>query len=122
MKHKVYYDEENEVVAMDVLGEFSFEEAQETMKLMRESFADKAPYPFLLDLEALNSDLDRNTRKHLQTEAGNVGIARMAMVVSNPMMRMTAKIVSSVIGKKNETGFFKTREEALHWLKGNTRR
>ncbi|MBN2379315.1 STAS/SEC14 domain-containing protein [candidate division WOR-3 bacterium] len=118
MKHKVYYEEENEVVVMDVIGEFSFEEAQETMKLMRESFADKAPYPFLLDLEKMVDDLDRDTRKVLQEEAGNVGIARMAMVVSNPMMRMTAKIVSSVIGKKNETGFFKTRTEALAWLKG----
>jgi hypothetical protein len=122
MKHKLYYDEENEVVVMDVLGEFTFEEAKETMRLMRESFADKAPYPFLLDLEKMIGDLDRETRKLLQAEAGNVGITRMAMVVSNPMMRMTAKIVSSVIGKKNETSFFKTREEAIAWLKEDARR
>jgi hypothetical protein len=118
MKHKLYYDEQNKIVVMDVEGDFTFEEAKETMKLMRDSFADKAPYPFLLDLEKLSSDLDRDTRKHLQVEAGNVGIARMAMVVTSPMTRMTAKIVSSVIGKRNETGFFKTREEAVRWLKG----
>jgi len=118
MKHKLYYDEENKVVALDVTGEFTLEEAQETMKLMRESFSDKAPYPFLLDLGKLTSDLERETRKHLQNEAGNVGIARMAMVVTSPMTRMTAKIVSAVIGKRNETGFFKTRQDALAWLKG----
>lgn len=119
MKHKIYYDEQNKVVVMDVSGGFTFEEAKETMEIMRDSFADKAPYPFLLDLGKLSSDLDRETRKHLQAEAGNVGIARMAMVVTNPMTRMTAKIVSAVIGKKSDTGFFKTREEALAWLKGD---
>lgn len=118
MKHKLYYDEENKLVVLEVEDEFTLEEAKETMKLMRDSFADKAPYSFLLDLEKLSSDLDRDTRRLLQTEAGNVGIARMAMVVTSPMTRMTAKIVLSVIGKRNETGFFKTRDEALAWLKG----
>jgi hypothetical protein len=118
VKHKLYYDEDNKLVTMEVCGDYTHEEAKETLTLMRESFADKAPYPFLLDLTELESDLDRQTRRLLQSEADSLGLSRMAMIVTNPVIRMTAKIIASVIGKKDETGFFKTKDEALSWLKG----
>lgn len=118
VKHKISYDEQNKVVLLEVSGEYTFEDARQTVQLMRDSFSDKAPYPFLLDLEKLSSDLDKDTRRFLQKEASDLGILRMAMVVTNPMIRMTAKIVASTISKKGETGFFKTRGEAFIWLKG----
>jgi hypothetical protein len=119
VKHKLYYDEQNKVLVMEVSEEFTFEDAQDALKIIRDTYADKAPYPILVDLEKASANLDRDTRKLLQDEAGNVGIAQMAMIVTNPMMRMTGKIMAAAMGKKNETGFFKTRADALAWLKGD---
>lgn len=116
--HKIYYDEQNKVVVLDLSGEFTLEDAREIMKVVRDSRAGKMPYRVLVDLEKISINLDRDTRKFLQEETGKLGISRMAMVVSNPIVRMTGKVMTATMGKNGETGFFKTREEAVVRLKG----
>jgi len=118
VKHKLYYDEQNKILVLDILGEYTFKDAQETIQLTRVSYENKSPYPLLVDLEKATTNIGRDARRFLQDEAGKLGISQMAMVVTNPMIRMTAKILAAAMGKNNETGFFKTREDALNWLKG----
>ncbi|NLI97725.1 STAS/SEC14 domain-containing protein [bacterium] len=118
MKHKLYYDEENKVLVLEIAGEYTYEDAKETVQITRDSYEEKSPYPLLVDLTNTSNNIGRDARKYLQDEVGRLGISRMALVVSNPVIRMTAKILASASGKTNESGFFKTRDEALAWLKG----
>ncbi len=118
MKHKLYYDGKIKIVILEVSGEYTVEDARETIKLLSDSFTDKVPYPLLIDLSNLTGSLDKETRKLLQAGTTNIGASRVALAVANPIIRMTGKVIIAAMGKEDESGFFKTTEEAMAWLKG----
>ncbi|MBN2380560.1 hypothetical protein JXM67_12235 [candidate division WOR-3 bacterium] len=118
MKHKVYYDEDIDAAVLELEGEYTSDEAHETFDELAEIFAGKDHFRLIIDLTGTNVVPGRQARKVLE-ERGKAEQQNflMAFVVTNPMARMTAKFIASVMGKREVTGFFKTRAQAAIWLK-----
>ena len=118
MKHKVYYDEENKVLVLRVIGEYTIEDAEETTKVMEKITDEKGVQSFLADLTQTPPKLDKKVRQLMREQSERYNLGKMALVITNPAVRMIGKIVISTMGSGDSTGFFKTEEEALAWLKG----
>ncbi|MBD3285312.1 hypothetical protein GF338_03145 [candidate division WOR-3 bacterium] len=120
MKHKVFYNPEVNSAVLHIVGDFSREDAEKTIESLNKIFRDNPETNLLADFsQSLNASLDKDTRKLIQENGGNLRFNKAALVGVSPMTRMIAKIVLVVIGKINESRFFKTEEEALKWLLGD---
>jgi len=119
MKHKVYYDEENKVMVLRVIGEYTLEDAEETTRVMEKITEEKGIQSLMADLTQTPPKLDKKVREMMREQAERYDLGKMALVITNPAVRMIGKIVISTMGSGDTTRFFKTDEEALAWLKGD---
>ncbi|MBN2379298.1 STAS/SEC14 domain-containing protein [candidate division WOR-3 bacterium] len=124
MRHHVYYDEENEVGVVEVIEEYTVQDADQTFDILDDLFKSKPEdyYYLLVDLTRAIQTLSGTVRKQIQRRSENLDLKRIAMVVTHPAPRMIGKMVVAVMGKSDSTSFFKKKEEALEWLKGDIER
>lgn len=119
MKHRVYYEQENGVLRVEIVGELMYEEASPIIHTIQKELAVREHGYILADMSRTPSfQLDRKTRKILQEEAVTLNLDKIAIVGANPVIRMLAKVLVTVIGRGKSSQFFKTDKEALAWLKG----
>ncbi len=120
MKHNVYFDEEHQAAVLELHGDYTPAEVHETFDALAGIFASKSFFHLIIDLRHTRSIPDAKTRKALEERGRREkGEFRMCFVVTNPAARMAAKVVSAMMGKRTGTRFFKSRGEALSWLRGN---
>jgi hypothetical protein len=121
MRHKVYFDDKNEVGVIEVVEEYSVQDADETFDVLEGLFKGKPEdrYFLLVDLTKAVQNLSSAARKRIQKRSENLDLKRIAMVVTHPAPRMIGKMVVAVMGKSDSTAFFKEKEPALRWLKGD---
>ena len=119
MKHETKFDPQTGIMYMKIKGSYTIEEAIETEKFMKTQTKDRDSYMLLADLREAPASLDKEVRRRLQGEIADQELEKVAMIVTNPGVRMIGKIVIATMGKSKNTRFFKTEEEALAWLKGN---
>jgi hypothetical protein len=122
MEHEVWFDESNEVMHIKVVGDFTVEDVTESTRQMEQIMADKGNCPLIVDLRDAPPTLDKDVRRILKEQADQQEVAKTAMIVTNPAVRMMGKVVTSAMGRGKTTGFFKTPEDALVWLKGDAKR
>jgi len=118
MKHKIYYEETAGAAVLELAGEYTPEEAHETFDILADLFKGKERQHLMIDLTNTRIMPGRETRKALEVR-GKAAEGRflMAFVVTDPVGRMAAKFITSIMGRRDVTGFFKTRDEASTWLK-----
>lgn len=109
MEHKVFYEEENEVVHIKVVGDFSVEDVTESTRQTEEIMIEKGNCPHIVDLRDAPPTLDKDVRRMLKEQVDRQEIAKTALIAINPAVRMTGKT----------SGFFKYPEGALDCLKGD---
>ncbi|MBD3286602.1 hypothetical protein GF338_09730 [candidate division WOR-3 bacterium] len=117
IQHKIRFDEEQGILRLQVLDDFTPESIDEMFTKVKELFNGKEPKLILVDISKMpNLSLDKNTRKLLQEKA--VPFDKMALLGATPITRMMAKVILTVLGKSASTYFCRTENEALSWLKG----
>jgi hypothetical protein len=118
MKHELYYDGEKQVIVLRIKGEFKIDEARETLRMMEDLTGGMDSILVLTDMSEAPARLDRDVRELMKDITKKINIAKTALVMTNPAVRMVSKIVVSAMGNSDNSGFFKTEEEAMAWLKG----
>jgi len=119
MKHEVYIDEDK-IMFLRIKGELSLDDARECLDALTSKMDGPGPYPMLIDLTGRIPGLDKEVRKYLAEQNKDPRINKQAYVITNPMVRMVARIVVAAQDSADNARFFKTPEEALGWLNERT--
>ncbi|MBD3284761.1 hypothetical protein GF359_00330 [candidate division WOR-3 bacterium] len=121
MRHELSFDPQTRIMTIVVKGAYNLEETIKTETYMKSRTTDLDSYFLLADLREASASLDKEVRKRLQNQMSEENLERVAMVVTNPAVRMIGKVVIATMGKSGNTRFFKTTEEGLAWLKDDTK-
>jgi len=120
MNLSAYYDDRNGVVRMKIPSDTHFDEKASPlfMKELGKLFEGKRYHYLLCDVsESSNTPPSRKVRRWMTEEAAKIGLDRIAIVGSNNVTRMIARIMFAAIGKSSSTQFFVNETSALEWLK-----
>jgi|GEM_PF-1945898 len=99
---------------------FEEEEAKEIFTRIMELCEGGARNGLLLDIREVTSrGPSKKFRRWMREKTDEIGFTRTAVIVTSPVGRMFAKIISSTTGQSKQTYFFKTEEDAYNWLKEN---
>ena len=117
-KYKIWYDEENGVLRVDIYDRFDSEAASGFLNFIRENFeSEKHRYSLIYMGERAQPLPDKETRRTIREKAGLVNWDKIAILGAKPGLRIFSKILVAALGKSENTKFLATEEEALVWLK-----
>ena len=117
MKHKVWYDEKNQVVRLQVIGVYSSQEAEESGKLYKDVLEGKPYRQLIVDLSQSGEMESRETRKITNNYLKQAEFSDVAYFGANSTRRMIAKVLMKLSSLNIFSDFFKNEEEAINWLK-----
>jgi hypothetical protein len=124
-KFIVSYDDENGILYLKIKGLLEVGDLRDLI-LKYEKLLEGKPRRYALvdmtesakfDTSVMTKEL-RNSYKDM-IKAMNPD--KTAIFGASPALRMTSRIALVVSGKSDVTHFFKTKEEAMEWLKGGKR-
>jgi len=118
MKHEVYLDREKNIIILRIKGHYSLQDAMETAYKMDELGKNKKTILVLADMREAQNKLDKDVRVYMKELSKRMKMEKFAMIVTNPAVRIVGKIVIATMRNAKGSAFFKTEEEAIHWLKG----
>lgn len=121
MEHKAWYDEENELLRVKVVGPYSSEDALAMGKFGQELLEGKPFRQLIVDLTASTTMEGRETRKIQNRILKELGITDVAYVGAIAFVRVFAKVMMKLGSLSAATDFFKTDDDALRWLKNQRR-
>ncbi len=121
-KYILSYDSEIDALYIKILGVLETEDLNELIAQYQKILEDKPHRHILVDMtESSQFDASVMTRQLRNTYKDLMKLMKTdktAIFGASPGLRMAAKIASAVIGKSDVTKFFKTKDEAIAWLKG----
>lgn len=121
MDHKLYLDEEQGVFYIHIIGNITPEGYIEINQTYN-SWKGGKPKKVIIDLTETNMSTmvpwDRETRQRVSRSTEKFSSdTKVAVIGVSGISRMVMKIAFSVLGVVKTGRFFKTKEEALAWLK-----
>ncbi|MBN2381017.1 STAS/SEC14 domain-containing protein [candidate division WOR-3 bacterium] len=120
MKHKVYFDEVNNIPRIDIHGRLEVEDIAPLVENIEQILKAESTGYLLSDVSDLPSyQIDRKTRRALQERGKVLGLTKIAMLGASPAIRMIARLVIKLLGGETAYHFFSEEKEAVAWLKGN---
>lgn len=121
-KYILSYDSENDALYVKILGVLETEDLNEVIAQYQRILEGKPHRHILVDMtESSQFDASVMTRQLRNTYRDLMKLMKTdktAIFGASPGLRMAAKIASAIIGKSDVTKFFKTKDEAIAWLKG----
>ena len=118
LRHKIYYDDENELVRIVHYDNVTADDARFIVNAVSQLLEGKQKRYMLDDATRMTLvKMDKETRNEFSKAQEVARLDKIAMFGANPMTRMIAKVVGIVTGNAGRSRFFRTEEEALHWLK-----
>ncbi|MBD3287141.1 hypothetical protein GF359_10705 [candidate division WOR-3 bacterium] len=127
MKHKIFYDKENDVLREKFIGSFTTDDVPEYLELMSKVYSSCNHAHVLVDLsEAHEPYMDAETRQMLVEGSGRHRYydERVAFIGAAPRIKeLTVDFIEGLrhMGKQLKIKFFKVEEEALVWLREDNR-
>ena len=119
LNYKIWFDEEQGVLIVKTLAMLEKADVDEIIPKVAEYLDGKEHRYILGDLsENPTGLLSKGARTAFKENADNLKVEKIAIIGANPSIRMIAKIALTIMGKSDIAKFFKTREEAISWLKG----
>jgi len=116
MKHKIWYDQDNEVLRQEVIGAYSSQEAKDSSLEYKNCLEDKPYRQLIVDLSQAGKMQDRQTRKITSESLEDADISAVAFVGATAATRMIAKVLMKLGSNNISTNFFKADDEAVNWL------
>ncbi|MBN2380566.1 hypothetical protein JXM67_12265 [candidate division WOR-3 bacterium] len=109
MNHRLRYDEMDKILFLQLVEDVSEDEYQAIADTIN-SYPSEKRMPIIVDAKnSLNSALmNRKTRKILAEGVRTVPGTRLAMVLSNPALRMISKVFLTFFRGNSETRFFES--------------
>jgi len=116
MKHKIWFDQDYEILRQEVIGAYSSQEARDSGAEYKKSLEGKPYRQLIVDLSQAGKMQDRQTRKITSESLEDADISAVAFVGATAATRMIAKVLMKLGSNKISTDFFKTDSEAVNWL------
>ncbi len=116
MEHKIWFDEEQQLLHLKIKGEFTTEEALYFGKKYIELLEGKQHRQIIVDLREGGSMESRETRSITNDMLNKAGITDVAYVGANAASRMIAKVLMKLGSLKAESDFFKEFNDAFAWI------
>ncbi len=117
MEHKTWYDEENELLRLAVIGPYSTQEALELAKSFHSLLEGKPYRQLIVNLAEAGKMESRETRKTQNNILKEAEITDVAYVGAAAAPRMIAKVMMKLGSLNAFTDFFQTEGEAIKWMK-----
>jgi hypothetical protein len=117
MKHKLWFDEGNDILVFEIIGAYATEEALKSETLLRKAFENRPFQQLLVDLSQAGPMESRETRKIQNESMCKAGVTHTAFVGANAATRMIARVMIKLSSKSLPSQFFITTDEAVSWLK-----
>jgi len=121
MKHKLWYDEENEILKLQVIGKYSSQEAREVSASLGELLKGRPHRQFIVDLSQAGKMESRETRKIQNDGLKQAQLTHVAFVGASAGPRMIARILIKLGSLNVSNTFCETIDEAVRWLKAQRR-
>lgn len=119
--YEMWFDNEHGVLFVKTLAMLEKKDVDEMIPKIAEVFDGKEHRYILGDLsENPTGLLSKGARTAFKENAENLVVEKIAILGANPSIRMIAKIALTIMGKADIAKFFKTRDEAIVWLKGTS--
>ncbi|MBN2380561.1 STAS/SEC14 domain-containing protein [candidate division WOR-3 bacterium] len=116
--YEVWLEEDTQTVCLKTYRTMTAEDVHELMSLADKEFAGKEINYCLIDMsEATSEPIPKETRQAFKEYAESISYKKVAIIVTNPITRMLAKVALVVTGKPGTSRFFGSSEEARAWLK-----
>jgi len=116
MEHKIWFDEEQQLLHLKIKGEFTTEEALYFGKKYIELLDGKPYRQIIVDLREGGNMESRETRSITNDMLNKAGITDVAYVGANAASRMIAKVLMKLGSLKAESDFFKEFNDAFKWI------
>jgi hypothetical protein len=116
MEHKFFYDEDNQILRMQIIGGYSTEDAHKSLEFYNSHLEGKPYRQLIVDLSQAGKMESRETRKIQNEILKQSGITDTCYVGANAATRMTAKVLMKLGGLDINTNFVKNDEDAIAWL------
>ena len=117
MEHKIWYDDQHNILIQEVIGFYSTEDALNAGKLYKNTLEGKPFRHIIVDLSQAGKMENRETRSITNKMLDEAGISDVVFVGANSATRMIAKVLMKLGTLKANSNFVKTRADAVNWLK-----
>lgn len=118
MKHRVWLDEQKEIMWVKFVGICDRQDVHTVCKECR-TMANKngdSPEKVILDLSAIESFPDEEVRDELVVEMCSAGFKRIGVLAARPEVRMVGMVIVELLAEHVSTKFFQEEAKALRWL------
>jgi hypothetical protein len=117
MTHKIYYDQENEIVVIEFAADFLLKEVEPMFKNVMELLEGKPYRQLLTVLTGKHTVENRETREATNRALTQTKISEVAFVGGSAASRMLARVLIKTGIIKVSGDFFSSRADAINWLK-----
>jgi hypothetical protein len=116
MEHKIWFDDDHQLIQMKIKGDYLTEETLYLGKKCIELLAGKPYRQMVVDLREFGNMENRETRSISNEMLNKAGITDVAYIGANAASRMIAKVLMKLGSLKAESDFFKDFNDAFTWI------
>ncbi len=116
MEHKIWFDDDHQLIQMKIIGDYTTEETLSHGKTCIELLEGKPYRQMVVDLREFRNMESRETRSVSNQMLNQAGITDVAYVGANAASRMIAKVLMKLGSLKAESDFFKDFDSAFSWI------
>lgn len=116
MEHKIWFDDEHQLIQMKIKGDYTTEETLYLSQKCIELLEGKPYRQMVVDLREFANMESRETRAISNEMLNQAGITDVAYIGANAAGRMIAKVLMKLGSLKAESDFFKDFSEAFKWI------
>lgn len=117
-KSKLWYDEENGVLWLEIFDKFETEDVGSFFNSAKGFTPEQRRYLSVkISSERGQIIPEKEGRQLLKKGAASLDLYKIAICGAKPAVRMFGRIAATALGRAKDTKFFATEEEAVAWLK-----
>jgi len=116
MEHKIWFDDDHQLIQMKIKGDYLTEETLYLGKKCIELLVGKPYRQMVVDLREFGNMENRETRSISNEMLNKAGITDVAYIGANAASRMIAKVLMKLGSLKAESDFFKDFNDAFTWI------
>ena len=117
MTHEVFFDQANEIIVLKLNNDFLYVEVAPVLSAIEELLEGKRYRQGLVEMNETYTIENREAREAISKGMSNLEVSQVAFVGLGAATRMIAKVLLKTGMAKINGDFFKTKEEAIKWLK-----
>ena len=116
MKHECFWDAAHACARLRIVGELTPAQAEVLMDQLEALYVGKSKKLMLVDHTQSPQAVGRETREVLERRGEAINYDRTGFYGMTNLNRVVARIIVSLLGRSDRTGFFADEAEAVAWL------